>query len=143
MFESFKKFFRKSGPPTGVALSTEQTNRVSTLIADAVDLQLTIAQRGGPSEWSERTRSTVLGYIAAAGEAMTNDPGGPQAMLVTVQATQKVLKNTFNAEHILTDFEDLASGGDAHYAAGATAGYEDTKRLKQNRPLIGLMAALQ
>ena len=143
MFEGLKKFFRKSGAPPGVAMSTEQTNRVPSLIADVIELQLTMAQRGDPSEWSERTRSTVLGYIAAAAEAMTNDPGGPQAMLVCIQASQKVLKNTFNAEHILTDFEDLASGGDAHYAAGATAGYEDTQRLKQKRPLIGLLSALQ
>lgn len=124
-------------------MGTEQVNRVSTLIADAVERQLTMAQRGGPSERSERTRSTVLGYITAAGEAMTNDPGGPQAMLVTVLGSQKVLKNTFNAEHMLTVFEDLPSGGDAHYAAGATEGYEDTRRLKQRRPLIGLMEALQ
>jgi len=143
MFESFKRFFRKPGTPAGVSIGTKQTNLVSSLIADAIELQLTMAQRGGPSEWSDRTRSTVLGYIAAAGEAMTNDPGGPQAMLVCVQASQKVLKNTFNAEHILTDFENLASGGDANYAAGAIAGYEDTQRLKQKRPLIGLLTALQ
>jgi hypothetical protein len=143
MLERIKRCFRKSVAAPGNAMSTEQTNRVSSLIADAIELQLTIAQRGGPSEWSERTRSTVLGYIAAAAEAMTHDPGGPQAMLVCVQTSQRVLENTFNAGHILTVFEDLASGGDVHYAAGATAGYEDTQRLKQKRPLTGLLSALQ
>lgn len=142
MLEKLKRLFGKA-PPPHITLSTAQTKRIVSLIADAIELQLTMAERGEPSEWSERTRSTVLGYIAAAGEALTNDPGGPQAMLVCVQASQKVLKNTFNAEHILTEFEDLASGGDAHYAAGATAGYEDARRLKEKRPLIGLMSSLQ
>lgn len=143
MLENRKRLFGKTPPPSNITFGTAQSERIVFLIANAIELQLTMAECGEPSQWSARTRSTVLGYIAAAGEEMTNDPGGPQAMLVTVQATQKVLKNTFNAEHILTVFEDLASGGDAHYAAGATAGYEDTQRLKQNRPLIGLMAALQ
>jgi hypothetical protein len=143
MFEKLKNFFGIGSPPPGITMGSAQTNQIVALIADAIELQLTVAQCGEPSEWSERTRSTVLGYIAAAGEAMTNDPGGPQAMLVCVQASQKVLKNTFNAEHILTEFEDLASSGDAHYAAGATAGYEDARRLKEKRPLIGLMSALQ
>jgi hypothetical protein len=47
----------------------------------------------------------VLGYIAATGEALTQDPGGPQAMLVCVQASQMVLKNTFNPELILMPVE--------------------------------------
>ncbi len=143
MLEKLKKFFGKVPPPHNITFGTAQSERIVSLIADAIELQLTMAERGGPSEWSARTRSTVLGYIAAAGETMTNDPGGPQAMLVCVQASQKVLKNTFNAKLILTEYEDLAVSGDEHYAAGATAGYEDTQRLKQKRPLIGLLSALK
>jgi hypothetical protein len=143
MFEKLKRLIGKAPPPQSITFGTAQSERTVSLLADAIELQLTMAERGEPSEWSRRTRSTVLGYIAAAGEAMTNDPGGPQAMLVCVQASQKVLKNTFNAEHIFTEFEDLASSEDAHYAAGATAGYKDARRLKEKRPLIGLMSALQ
>ncbi|MGF6348140.1 hypothetical protein [Variovorax sp. W2I14] len=141
MLEKLKRLFGKA-PPKNITFGTAQSERIVSLIAEAVELQLTMIELSEPSQWSARTRSTVLGYIAAAGEAMTNDPGGPQAMLVCVQASQKVLKNTFNAELILTEYEDLAVSGDAHYAAGATAGYEDTQRLKQKRPLIGLMSAL-
>ncbi|CAN7598759.1 hypothetical protein LJR069_004429 [Variovorax paradoxus] len=143
MLEKLKKLFGKAPPPHNMTFGTAQTERIVSLIADAIEVQLTMAERGGPSEWSERTRSTVLGYIAAAGEAMTNDPGGPQAMLVCVRTSEKVLKSTFNSELILTDFEDLATAGDTYYAAGATAGYEDIQRLKQKRPLIGLLSALQ
>ena len=142
MLEKLKRLFAKAPPPQGITFGTAQSERVVSLIADTIELQLTMAEQGEPSQWSKRTRSTVLGYIAAAGEAMTNDPGGPQAMLVCVQASQKVLKNTFNAELILTEYEDLAVSGDGHYSAGATAGYEDTQRLKQKRPLIGLLSAL-
>ncbi|WP_143713562.1 hypothetical protein [Variovorax sp. RO1] len=143
MLEKLKRLFGKAPPPHNITFSTAQSERIVSLMVDAIELQLTMAEVGEPSQWTAKTRSTVLGYIAAVGEAMTNDPGGPKAMLVCVQSAQKVLRNTFNPELILNDFEDLNVARDTYYGAGATAGYTDTPRLQQKRPLIGLLAALQ
>lgn len=65
MLEKLKRLFGKAPSSHNITFGSAQSERIVSLIADAIELQLTMAQRGGPSEWSKRTRSTVLGCGSA------------------------------------------------------------------------------
>ena len=58
------------------SVSIRESNQIARLIADAVQDQLMLANRPTPADWSRSARATVLGYVAAAGTALTAGRGG-------------------------------------------------------------------
>lgn len=101
-----------------------------------------LANRPTPADWSRSARATVLGYVAAAGTALTAGRGGSRALLISVVSSKYLLRDTFDVGRTLEELEHLASSRNTDYLAGAKAGYRDARRLRERRPMRGLIPIL-
>lgn len=124
------------------SVSIRESNQIARLIADAVQDQLMLANRPTPADWSRSARATVLGYVAAAGTALTAGRGGSRALLISVVSSKYLLRDTFDVGRTLEELEHLASSRNTDYLAGAKAGYRDARRLRERRPMRGLIPIL-